>query len=190
MQLGLSLALGLTVGSESTWGTSPRGVHSLWLKESKWSFVVPCHPLVTTRDHSSFSVSVSLGSLLMPYEVSILELLGADGICWWLIFLGSRQHFRLLKCTTTCCRSSFWRGQASSEIFWWWHVDPATDILVWITDPLHGGWNLFPHSVTYLVRISHSFCFIAVLVSVWHNPPLKIMCSLEACFRILHTSLG
>ena len=100
MQRGLSLALGLTVGLESTWGTSPRGFYSLLLKESKWSFVVPCRPLVTTRDHSSFSVSVSLRSSLVPYEVSVLYLLGADGICWWLIFLGSRQHFRLLKCTT------------------------------------------------------------------------------------------
>ena len=79
-------------------------------------------------------------------------------------------------------------GRPHQKSFWWWQLGRATDILVLITDPLYGGWNLFPYSVTNLVRMSHSFFFIVVLVSVWHNPPRKIMCSLEACFHILHTS--
>ena len=76
------------------------------------------------------------------------------------------------------------------NLFWWWHVGPATDKLVLATDPLHGGWNLSPHSITDLVGISYSFCIIVVLVSVWRNSPCNIVCWLGACFYILHIFWG
>ena len=72
IQRRLSWALGLTMGRGQPERHLLQRVHSLWLEESKWSFVVPCHPVVTKRDHSSFSLSVSLGSSLVPYEVFVL----------------------------------------------------------------------------------------------------------------------
>ena len=151
----------------------------LWSLVALWSLQEITHPF-----QFQFPLEVRWCLMRFLFFISWVQMAFAGG--WSSLGLGSISD--CWSAPPTCCRSSFWRGQASSEIIWWWHVDPATDILVWITDPLYGGLNLFPHSVTNLVRISNSFCFIVVLVSVWHNPPHKIMCSLEACFHILHTS--
>ena len=75
---------------------SYRGVHSLWLEESKWSFVVPCCPLVTRRDHSSFSLSVFLEVcwclMRFLFFISGLQMAFAGG--WSSFVLGSISDCR------------------------------------------------------------------------------------------------
>ena len=189
IQRGFSLALSLTVCRGWTWGTfSFRGAtryswknasDPLWSLVALWSQQETTHPF-----HCQFLLEVCWCLMIFVFFYSWLHMAFAGG--WSSLVLGSISDCWNPPAPAVSQPSE--GGRPHQKSFWWWHVGPATDILVLITDPLYGGLNLFPHSVTNLVRISHSFCFIVVLVSVWHNPPRKSMCSLEACFHILHTS--
>ena len=56
-------------------------------------------------------------------------------------------------------------GRPHQKSFWWWHLGPATDILVFSDRPFSKWLKL----VTNLFQISHSFGVSVVLVSVWCN---------------------